>query len=160
MYHLISPSRLLKKLTSPSTPDPIRRQKMKEDKWRCKLEKGPSWWDQLNLFVSKGSVDSSLGNLLKSKKHAESDLKQINEWRNRAMDAFVGKPQCTNENALCNLTPPPYSPNHFERHYGLVKRRLPPLDLSTRNRLCDEAKLCKVREEKNRKCRSQVFSSF
>ncbi len=49
---------LLKKIKSisPSLPDPIRRQKEKEDKWRSKIDEKASWWDQINLFVSKGSV--------------------------------------------------------------------------------------------------------
>ena len=131
--YLISPSRLLKKIKSisPSLPDPIRRQKEKEDKWRSKIEKEASWWDQINLFVSKGSVESSLGNLLKSKKHAQNDVQKVNEWKNNAIDQFLGaNVEKHTTSQILNRVHVPYSPGHFERKYGLGKKNKPPLDLS------------------------------
>jgi hypothetical protein len=159
--YLISPSRLLEKIkiSPPSLPDPIRRQKEKEDKWRSKIDKEASWWDQINLFVSKGSVESSLGNLFKSKKHAQNDVQKVNEWKNNAIDKFLGAEKPATPQIL-NRVHVPHSPGHFERKYGMGKKNLPPLDLPTRNRICEQAKICKAREEKNRKYRKQVFSSI
>ena len=61
---------------------------------------------------------------------------------------------------ILNRVHVPHSPGHFERKYELGKKNLPPLHLTTRNRICEKAKICKAREEEYGKYRKQVFSSI
>ena len=90
-----------------------------------------------------------------------NDVQKVNEWKNNAIDKFLGAEKRTTPQIL-NRVHVSHSPGHFERKYGLGKKNLPPpLDLPTRNRIC-EAKICKEKEEKNRKYRktSVLFYSF
>ena len=151
---MVSPLNMIK-MISPFTNTPRRRQQRKEDKWRLKLEKdkeneeqkkGPSWWEKVNSTILERP---SLLTLLRGKKHAEDDLKDVMKWRDDAINRFLEIPT---PQPLVSVSPD----THFVRKYG-PRKPLPKLTLDTRNRLEDEAKISKTREERTIRMRMQVF---
>ena len=165
--------------TSKSAPveadtGPLARQKVKEDKWREKLNKQASWWDSAAAAVSQSAVaadvhmgeasrayrtsDSSLRTLLRARNHAQADKKQVDTWKDEAIDRFVGGRDPSKKSK--EPEPPPHlvpSPNHFERAYGVPRKPLPALRMETRTRIAQGARVAKDREDAAMEARSKAF---
>jgi hypothetical protein len=156
---------------------PLERQVAKEDRWRQKLDRQATWWDSAALAITekartaelhlgeasraaaKSARDSSLRTLLRARNHAKADVKEVEQWRNAAMDKFLGNEKVP---AAAPPAPPqrpePPSPDHFERLYG-PRRSLPPLRMATRGRVADGAAAARERETRNAATRAAVFNA-
>lgn len=159
---------------------PLLRQQEKEDKWRQKLQRQSTWWDQANLALEeacrktrdaarradshldeavreaeKAHLDGkgALRTLMRGRNHAKAEVRKVDAWREEQFDKFLGAGTSRDP---APEAPPKHSapsPNHFERRYS-TRRPLPPIKRATRDRIASQADASRSREAKNNAARA------
>lgn len=153
------------------------RQREKEDKWRAKLSRQTTWWDSASAALENGAIkadmhlgvatratraasEGSLRILVRGRNHAKADVRQMTSWRDTEVDRFLGCESAPKPTSAPAAPAQPPSPNHFERRYGIPRRRpLPPLRLETRDKLAQGTAVAREREARNAQARASAFRS-
>jgi len=167
----------------------IERQKQKEEKWKARLTKEKStWWDAAALGAKvtaqdvekpfQGSrvvidralrrtataTDESLLTLALGRNHAKHDVREVAEWKDAAMDAFLGTkppPPPKFRDTPSSSSSAPLSPGHLDRKYGRARGALPPISVSTnlerKARLTQAASAAELRSRQTAAAREAVF---
>lgn len=156
---------------------PMARQREKEDKWRAKLSRQTTWWDSASAALENGAIkadmhlgvatratraasEGSLRILVRGRNHAKADVRQMTSWRDTEVDRFLGCESAPKPTSAPAAPAQPPSPNHFERRYGIPRRRpLPPLRLETRDKLAQGTAVAREREARNAQARASAFRS-
>ena len=151
---------------------PIARQRAKEQVFKERLSRcKTSWWDAAAVGISDGTFavdralkrtschnESSLLALAKGRIHAQLEVEAINEWRNAAVDSFLGASPKRKTPAV-SISHSPASPGHYRRKYGSAA--LPPLQadahLQRKLRVAQLKHAAEEREQQTRSMRMAVF---
>ena len=175
----------------PLSSGPLSRQLRKEAKWKAKLAREhTTWWDVAAMGrdgltvgdpssaraegdptaiapcppaagLVESASHSSLCTLARGRNHARADIASVEQWRNRAVDRFLGS---SGEAQMASDTPPPlvptssalHSPGHFTRKYGGRRGlKLPPLGSRSQVGRSQDGTL--QREAFNAAMRARVF---
>lgn len=123
---------------------PMARQQQKEDRWRSKLERQrTSWWDSASIGVAQGMEEGGqqpeqqhaslaalsransqgqLRTLARGRNHARAEARNIDAWRDAAVDGFLERRPPHQETVEEQADAEPesatnFSPGHFDRHY-------------------------------------------
>jgi hypothetical protein len=175
----------------------MERQKEKEEKWKARLARDKAtWWDAAALSVcnsttainhavtrtatgaesidralkrASSSAEDSLLTLALGRNHARADMASVAEWKDAAMESFLGgKKAVAPAPAKASTTLEPVSPGHFERKYGRQRQPLPPIAgrpadagafQARRSRLASAASEAHQREASNQASREKAFMS-
>ena len=155
---------------------PMAQQAEKEQVFRERLARyKTSWWDAAAVGISDGTFavdralkrtschnESSLLALAKGRINAQHEVEAINEWRNAAVDSFLGCAGLSpkREKPAETLSHATVSPGHYRRKYGHAS--LPPLradaHLQRKLRVAQLKHAAREREQQTKAMRMAVFA--
>jgi len=155
---------------------PISRLKAKEMDMKARLSRTrTTWWDAAAVGIADGTVaidralnrtschtSTSLMTLAKGRIHGQQDMAHIDDWRDAAVDKFLGVSPEPCRQATDATTRAPRSPDHYTRKYG-PRHSLPPLKpgahLQRKLRLNELAVAARQREMRTLDMRATVFAA-